>query len=439
MDMEELKIPESDLDRIVIIGGGFGGITLAKNLVKQKYQVVLVDRHNYHTFQPLLYQVATAGLEPDSIAAPLRKMLARNDNFVFKYANVQYIDPALKRVVSDLGFITYDLLVLANGSKTNYFGNEEIFKNAFPLKQVPQALDLRSQILQSFESAVEAKGEGDVLRLMNFVIVGGGPTGVEVAGALGELKKHVLPRDYPELNLDEMQIHLIEGGGRLLNGMSDHAGKRALKYLKGFDVHVQLGKRVAKYDGQTATLSDGSVLKTNTLVWAAGVTGNLIEGIPDVSIERGRIKVDRFNYVLGLNSVFAIGDVSIMHTQSYPNGHPMLAQVAIQQAKRLAYNLSRERANLDKKEFEYSDLGSMATVGRNKAVVDLNRQVKFGGLVAWLFWMFVHLVSIMGFRNKLITFGNWVFNYFTYDRGTRLIIRKFDKESRRKLSMEENL
>ena len=435
---EQVKIPESALPRVVIVGGGFGGINLSKLLVKQPFQVVLVDRNNYHTFQPLLYQVATAGLEPDSIAEPLRKLLSRHKNFVFRYGNVERIVPENKCIETSTGSIDYDFLIIANGSKTNYFGNEEIFKNAFPLKQVPQALDLRSHILQNFEKAAIAKNKSEVLRLMNFVIVGGGPTGVEVAGALGELKKHVLPRDYPELNLDEMQIHLIEGSGRLLNGMSDYAGKKALDYVKNFDVHVQLGKLVSSYDGEVVRLNDGSIITSNTLVWAAGVTGNMIEGLPDKAQRNGRLLVNRVNQVEGVDNIYAIGDIALMPTETYPNGHPMLAQVAIQQGKLLGQNLSKIVNNKATIDFEYRDLGSMATVGRNKAVVDLSKTIKFGGLIAWAFWMFIHLFSIMGFRGKLIVFINWIWNYFTYDRGTRLIIRKFDPKSRKNAELKKS-
>ncbi len=427
-----ISIPPSNLPRIVIIGGGFAGIRLVKKLRKAGFQIVMFDRHNYHTFQPLLYQVATAGLEPDSIAGPIRKLFGSMKNFYFRYATVRKINPDKKTISTSIGELDYDYLVIANGSKTNYFGNDGILKNAFPLKQVPQALDLRSQILQNFEKAVLINRENAAQSLLNFVIVGGGPTGVEVSGALGELKMHVLPKDYKELDFKRMKIILIEAQDRLLSTMSEKAGAKALKYLQRFDVEVVLGRYVKSYDGHTVTLDNGDEILSETLVWAAGVMGNVIDGLPTNVIERNRIVVNEYNQVNGFDRIFAIGDIALMKTDRHPNGLPMLAPVAIQQGIHLGKNLSRMLRNKDLKPFDYFDKGSMATVGRNRAVVDLPGRGNFGGLFAWMIWMFIHLVYITEFRNKMVVMSNWIWNYFTYDRGTRLIIRAFVKEKARK-------
>jgi NADH dehydrogenase len=423
---DRIYIPESDKPRVVIIGGGFGGIQMVKNLRRKRFQVVLIDRHNYHTFQPLLYQVATAGLEPDSIAEPLRKALENDRDFFFRMAALERIEPESRIIHTNIGYLEYDFLIIASGSVTNYFGNEEIKKNTFPLKQIPQALDLRSHILQNFEKAVLLKETDHQLQFMNFVIVGGGPTGVEIAGALGELKKSVLPKDYPELDLSKMKIILIEGKDNLLVGMDSSLGEKAIKYLKKFDVEVKLDSILKSYDGNTAILSDGSSIETQTVIWAAGVNGNIPKGLSEESVERSRLLVDEYNKVIGYHDIYAIGDIAFMKTDKNPHGHPMLAQVAMQQGKLLAKNLYRLGKGKSLTPFEYKDLGSMATIGRNKAVVQLPG-LKFGGLFAWIIWMFVHLFSIIGFRNKLVVFSNWVWNYFTYDRGIRLIIRPFIK------------
>ncbi len=427
---QSIEIPRSKNPRFVIIGGGFGGIEMAKMLKNKKAQVVLLDRHNYHTFIPLLYQVATAGLEPDSIAEPLRKIIENTKDFYFRMAKVDRINPEEKTVSTAVGDLPYDYLIIATGSKTNYFGNESIYKKAFPLKQITQALDLRSQILQNFEKAVQTKNEDVRQSLMNFVVVGGGPTGVEVSGALGELKKQVLPQDYPELDFDMMNIYLIEGLPRLLSGMSDYAGNKALEYLKRFGVTVQLEKMVKAYDGTEVVFSDDTKLKTQTLIWAAGVKGNIIDGLDEKSIERDRLIVDEYNRVEGYDDIFAVGDIASMKTAKFPKGHPMLAPVAIQQGKHLGENIVRITENKPLKPFTYLDKGYMATVGRKKAVVDLPGGLKLGGFLAWITWMFIHIFYLIGFRNKLVVFSNWVWNYFTYDRGIRLIIRPFDIEKK---------
>lgn len=423
-----LRIPDSEKPRIVIIGGGFGGLKLVKNIDNKKFQVVMLDRYNYHTFQPLLYQVATAGLEPDSIAGPLRKIMKLNKNFYFRMATVSRIEPLENMVNTNIGSIRYDHLVIASGSKTNYFGNKDFEDKSFPLKQIPHALNLRSQILQNFEEAVLQEDSEEVQSLMNFVVVGGGPTGVEVSGALGELKMHVLPKDYPELNFKKMQIYLVEGQDRLLNGMHESLGEKAFKYLQRFDVNIYVDKIVKKYDGKTVVLNDGMTIPARTLVWAAGVNGNAPSGVNVKLTESGRFPVDEYNKVVGTENIYAIGDVAQMATKEFPNGHPMLAPVAMQQGELLAKNISRLQDQGNLKPFKYIDKGTMATVGRNRAVAELRGGVKFGGLMAWLLWMFVHLFLIVEFRNKIVIFGNWIWNYFTYDRGTRLIIRPFKRK-----------
>lgn len=436
---EQINIPKSELPRIVIVGGGFGGLRFVKQIDTRKYQVVLIDRYNYHTFQPLLYQVATAGLEPDSIAGPIRKTFQSRKNFYFRMASAKHIDPIEKMVETNIGQLHYDHLVLACGSITNFFGNRDFEEKAFPLKQLPHALNLRSQILQNFEKAVLKNNETEVQRLMNYVIVGGGPTGVEVAGALGELKKHVLPKDFPELNLNKMQIYLVEGQERLLGGMSKISGDKAFDYLKRFDVNLYVGKVVKEYDGETVVLNDGMQIPTETLIWAAGVNGNALSGMDQKVTRDKRYTVDEFNKVQDFDEVYAIGDVASMISTELERGHPMLAPVAIQQGELLANNLNKGLDSQKWKAFKYLDKGTMATVGRNKAVTEILGKVKYGGFLAWLTWMFVHLVLIVEFRNKIIILGNWVWNYFTYDRGTRLIIRPFVKKKKTNMDKEEEI
>ncbi len=422
--LNSIPISASPFPRVVILGGGFAGINLIKKLNRERVQIVLFDRNNYHTFQPLLYQVATAGLEPDSIADPLRKQLEPVKNFYFRMAEVYEVDHQNKMISTEIGSLTYDYLVVATGTKTNYFGNESIMQNAFPLKQIPQALDLRSHLLQNFEAATISRDDDDINSKMTIVVVGGGPTGVEVSGAIGELKKNVLPNDYPELDFKRMRIILLEGLDRLLNGMSDKSGRKALEYLKKFEVDVRLNTMVKSYDGMEVKLDNGQTIRSSTLIWAAGVMGNFPDGFPEESVEKGRLVVDGYNKVKGTEDVFAIGDIAMMVTDEYPKGHPQVAQVAIQMGKHMANNMKRQLKGKEMVPFSYHDKGSMATIGRNKAVVDLGK-LTFGGFLAWIIWMFIHLVSLVGFRNKIIVLSNWIWNYFTYDKGTRLIIRRF--------------
>ncbi|MCC5944756.1 MAG: NAD(P)/FAD-dependent oxidoreductase [Bernardetiaceae bacterium] len=424
---QTLRIPDTSKPRVVIIGGGFAGVHIARGLAKSPVQVVMIDRYNYHTFQPLLYQVATSGLEPDSIAAPLRKMLESQSNFHFRMATVTQIDTEEQRIIASIGSLRYDYLVLANGSKTNFYGNESIRQKSFPLKQLPQALDLRHHILSSLEQAILSSSIEEQDRLMSFVVVGGGPTGVEVAGALGELKLHVLPKDYPELDLRRMRIHLVEGTDSLLNGMSAASGEEAVKYLERFSVQVWLNTLVSDYNDDVVYLNNGTTIDAHTLIWGAGVMGNLIEGLNPASIFRNnRVKIDAYGKVEGYDNIFAAGDIAALVTEEYPQGHPMVAPVAIQQGQLLAKNLKKIVEN--KQElgaFVYKDKGSMATVGRNRAVVDLTDKIHFKGVFAWFVWLFVHLMAIVGFRSKLVVLTNWIWNYLTYDRAARLIIRPF--------------
>ena len=425
---ENLGIPETKKKRIVVIGGGFAGITFARKIRKSGFQVVLLDRYNYHAFQPLLYQVATAGLEPDSIAGPLRKMIEGYPDFHFRMLKVSNIDYLTKFVTTPVGSIHYDYLVIANGAKTNFYGINGIHMNSFPLKQVPHALDLRSQIFQSLEKAIMSYNETEQQELLNFVIVGGGPTGVEVSGALAELRHHVLPKDYPTIDFHKMNVILIENNERLLATMSEHASSKALKYLQDLEVKVLLKTLTKDYDGNLVTLSTGEIIPCHTLIWAAGVKGNLIGGLPPESVLGGRLRVSNLNEVLSKNNekisdVYALGDISIMISPEFPKGHPGVAQVAIQQAKNLANNFKRSLKGKDPIPFKYIDKGSLATIGRNKAVADLPVKIKVSGFVGWVIWMTVHLYSIVGFRNKLVVLANWMWNYLNYDRGIRLIIR----------------
>lgn len=435
------QLPDIGKPRVVIIGGGFSGIQVVKNLDMNAFQVVMLDRHNYHTFQPLLYQVATAGLEPDSIAGPLRKIFDKEKNFFFRMATVESIKPDAQEVVTDIGNIYYDYLVIATGTKTNYFGNKNIEELAFPIKQIPQALNLRSHILQNFEKAVTSDDPEEIDRLTNFVIVGGGPTGVELAGALGELKKFVLPRDYPEIDFKIMKVYLVEGLDRLLPSMSEYAGRKAHKDLtEKFETVVKLKVMVEDYNGYEVKLNNGETIPTETLIWAAGVQGIVLPGLDKATVEKGRYVVDEFNRVKGYENIFAIGDVAKMSAKGYPNGHPQVAPVAIQQGTRLGKNLTRLIKGRPMWHFVYFDKGYMATVGRNSAVADLPYKIRFSGFLAWLSWMFIHLVYLIGFRQKVVTLGNWIWNYFTYDRGTRLIIRPFNYRSavsRKKSALEK--
>jgi NADH:ubiquinone reductase (H+-translocating) len=424
-----MNIPLTSYPRIVIIGGGFAGIALAKKLSKQEVQVVLLDKHNYHTFQPLLYQVSTGGLEPDSIAYPIRKILKDFPNFHFRLANVEEISTKDKKVITDIGVLKFNYLVVASGAETNYFGNSEIEKNSMAMKTIPESLNLRSLILENFEEALLTSNLHERNALMNFVIVGGGPTGVELAGALAEIKKGILPKDYPDLDTRLAQIHIIQSSDCILKGMSEKASQKAEDFLEKLGVNIWKNVRVTNYDGRTVTTNTDLTFEASTLVWAAGVKGATINGLnaEDYITKGNRLLVNQFNQVKGFDTIFAIGDIACMVNDEFPQGLPMMAQPAIQQGQQLGENMVRLIEKQPMQPFKYKDKGAMATIGRNKAVVDLPK-FKFQGVFAWYVWMFVHLFFLIGFRNRMVVFINWVYNYIRFDREARLIIRPFKKK-----------
>lgn len=416
------KNPESK--RILIIGGGFGGIEIAKHIDTNKFEVLLVDKHNYFTFQPLLYQVATGGLEPDSVAYPLRKILGRHKRVVFRLAEVLHTNVNEKILETNIGDIPFDILVIAAGSTTNFFGMRETQENALSLKSVTDALNMRSFILQNFEAALLTENIEERKRLMNFVIVGGGPTGVEISGALAELKKHVLPNDYRELDISMMEITILESGANVLDAMSPYAKQKSKQQLEEIGVKLMMNSQLVSYDGKEAKLKDGNVIPTSALIWTAGVKGNVPGGIsPDLIVRGNRIVVDDYNRIKGMSDIYAIGDIASLESGS----HPMLAPVAMQQGKNLAKNLNRKNES-EWKKFIYQDKGTMATIGRSRAVADLNF-IHLKGFFAWMAWLFIHLMLLVGFRNRVIVFFNWMWNYFSYDRAIRLIIRPYKKIS----------
>lgn len=423
-----MNIPKSNFPRIVIVGGGFAGINLVKLLKNKPVQVVLIDKRNYHTFQPLLYQVSSSGLEPDSIAYPLRKIIKSSKNIFFRLAEVITIHAITNSIETSIGELSYDYLVLATGTKTNYFGNKDVEAFSMPMKTVPQALNIRSLILQNLEKAAIADSVDERHAFLNFVIVGGGPTGVELAGAIAELKNNIVPKDYHDLNANDMHIHLLEGSDRLLPPMSFHASKKAAEFLKSLGVNVHCNTFVKNYDGKKVETNTDLELESETLIWAAGVTGNPVLGLDsDVLLERAnRYRVNAFNQVENYPHIFALGDIAYMETEAYPKGHPQVAQPAIQQGQLFAKNIMRLIANKPMKKFKYNDKGSMATIGRNKAVVDMG-SLKFSGFLAWFVWMFIHLMALVGFRNRVVVFFNWTYNYINFDKAARLIIRPFDK------------
>jgi NADH:ubiquinone reductase (H+-translocating) len=418
----KINIPETGQRRVVIIGAGFGGLELAKRIAKYDLQVVLIDRNNFHQFQPLYYQVATAGLEPSSIAFPLRKMFQSKKNIFIRVTEVQSVDYQAKKINTELGYCWYDYLVVAIGADTNYYGNQKIAQFAIPMKTVSEALYLRNSIFEDYEKALTSNNNDEQQSYTDIVIVGGGPTGVELAGALAEMKKYILPKDYHELNSRTVDIYLIQSSDVLLKGMSDKAAFAAEGFLAKLGVIIKKNTRVTDYDGEVVTMNDGTTINSKKVIWAAGIRGNTLAGLPEgVVMKDGRIMCDNFNKINGLDNVFAIGDIAYMEENAY-KGHPQVAQVAIQQAKQLALNFRNILTNDPLEPFHYRDLGSMATIGRNHAVVDLPF-IKFQGFFAWLVWLFVHLFAIIGVKNKLFIFLNWVWNYFTYDQSLRLIIK----------------
>lgn len=414
--------------KIVVIGGGFAGMSLVKGIDKNLFDILLIDKINHHQFQPLFYQVAASQIEPSSISFPLRHIFKNRQDVQIRLAQVLNIEPANNKIITTIGEFSYDYLVIAIGCKTNFFGNENISKHSLTLKSTYDAITVRNRLLQNFESFIWAE-QSEKESLLNLVIVGAGPTGVELAGAFAEIKKNVLPKDYHGIDFSKFKITLIEGSKNTLNNMSSLAKSASREYLEGMGVNILTETIVKDYDGENLVLQSGDVIKTKIVIWTAGVIGNVIEGLPDgVVIKNNRIKVNRTNRVIGSENIFAIGDIAYMETPKYPKGHPQVANVAINQAKNLAKNLRRATLQKEPIVYEYKDLGSMATIGRNKAVVDLPF-IKFKGYPAWLVWMFLHLMLILSVRNKLIIFINWAWAYFTKGTSLGLLLKNTNTDS----------
>jgi NADH dehydrogenase len=417
---EDLEFPT-----VIVVGGGFAGLELIKGLEGRRYKVLLLDKHNHHCFQPLLYQVATASLSADSIAHPFRRTVAPMPNVAFRMADVTAVDPARKVVITDHGEFPYDILALATGSETNFFGMKDLEREAMQLKSIGQALDIRSDFLQDFEAALYQQDESAQKRQLNFTIVGGGPTGVELAGALAEIRHTILKQEYRELDSERMRIVLIDSNERVLKNFSEKSSADAQRYLSDMGVEVMLGGRVIAYDGETITFKDGSTMDSSTVIWAAGVKGSIVPGLEAaVDAKANRYAVDRFNQLKGIADVYALGDVAFMQEGKWEFGHPQVAPAAIQQAEMLARNLVRKTEGKPMKQFTYTDKGSMATIGRFKAVLDVG-SFHLGGAMAWFGWMFVHLMALVGFRNRLKVLMGWAWKYMSWKNTIRLIIRPY--------------
>lgn len=418
------RIADLGKPRIIVVGGGFGGMEVVRGLKGLNAQVVLFDKYNHHTFQPLLYQVATSALETSSIVYPFRKKFSGQKDFFFRLAEVTEIDPAENTIHTSIGSVKYDILVLATGATTNYFGNKEFEKYGLPMKTIEDAIALRNRIIRNSELALLTDDVVEMNRCIDYVIVGGGPTGVEIAGALAELKKHVFPNDYRELDFKEMDIHLVEAGPRLLSGMSEKSADRTLSYLQKLGVNVHLNCMITAYDGLTATFDKMDPIPTRSLIWAAGVKGNPVQGLDATAYgSGGRILVNEYNQVKAHENIYVIGDLAMMASEEFPKGHPMLAPTAISQASLLAKNIKRRLAGKPLKAYHYVNKGSMATIGRNLAVAEI-KSAHFKGRLAWLIWIFVHLMSLVSFRNRVVTFFSWMVSYFSYDKSNRYIIGK---------------
>lgn len=418
-----INIPRTSKKRVVIVGCGFAGLALAKKLRKSGYQIVILDKHNYHQFPPLFYQVASAGLEESSILFPLRKIFQHYKDFHLRKVEVKSVNAAGNTLTTSSGEIEYDYLVLAHGATNAYFGSEQMQKYSRGMKTIAEVLDLRNSLLMNFENALTAQTVEEREMLMSIVIIGGGPSGVEIAGALSEMNKYVLSKDYPEFKEIRAKIYLIEAFDRVLSSMSQKSSDKARSFLEKMGVQVLTNTRATGCDEKTVFIDSVKSISTGMIIWTAGIAGNSTAGLnPECFTRNGRIRVNSYNKVTGYDNVFAIGDISLQTEEKYPTGHPQVAQVAIQQAQLLAENLVRMKSNKPLKEFKYKDLGTMATVGRHLAVVELP-SLRFQGVFAWFIWMFIHLMSIIGVKNKLMIFMNWAWKYFTYDQSTRLILR----------------
>ena len=427
-----MNIPDVKLPRVVVIGAGFAGLKLSRNIDTNFYQLVLVDKNNFHTFQPLLYQVASAGLEPDSIAYPIRKILGRKKNTFFRLADVQKIQSDKKIVNTDIGDLKYDYLVVASGADNNFFGNKTVEANSLPMKSLLDALNMRSKILGNFEKALNANDLELRKELMNFVIVGAGPTGVELAGAIAELRNKILPKDFPDLDFSKMNIHLIEASSRVLSSMSLTSSEKAFYYLKRLNVNVYTETFVENFTNNIVSTSGGKEFKCDTFIWAAGVSATFPDGIDTskLGIHNRIIVNDKLE--LG-EDMYVLGDTALVKSDKYPDGLPMLGSVAMQQGAYLAKQFNRKAKNKSWNKFSYNDKGTMATIGRNLAVVEAGK-FKFQGFFAWFVWMFVHLMLLVGFRNRVVVFVNWTWNYFRYNNGLRLIVRPYKKKRTKEFS-----
>jgi NADH:ubiquinone reductase (H+-translocating) len=413
--------------KVIVAGAGFAGIQVVKNLDEKLFDILLIDRLNYHQFTPLFYQVASSQIEPANISFPLRFIFRNKKNVQIRMAEILSVDRTKKQIITSIGNFDYDYLVISIGSKPNFFGNTEIEKHALTLKTTYDAITIRNQILYTFEKVISATAE-EKEKLLNLVIVGAGPTGVELAGAFAEIKKNVLPKDYRGIDFTKFNVILVEGTKTMLNAMSDNAKAASMNYLEKMGVTIITEALLTTYNGEMAVLNNGTEIKTRTVIWTAGVTCHKMEGIPETAFTRGnRMKVDRFNKVNDCENIFAIGDNALMETPKYPNGHPQVANVAINQAKRLAKNLKAIELNRILTAFEYKDLGTMATIGNNKAVADFPF-IKLKGYIAWLIWMFLHLMLILSVKNKLIIFINWAWKYITKNTSLRVILSTCEKQ-----------
>lgn len=409
--------------RIVIIGGGFGGLKVARKLNNKLFQIVLLDRNNYHLFQPLLYQVATSGIEPSAISFPFRKIFKNKDDFHIRICTAQKIIPDKNQLETSIGYITYDYLVIATGCDTNYFGNKNLSLETMSLKTTSEALFNRNQILESLENALNSPDENDKKRLLTFAIAGGGATGIEMAGALAEMRKFVLPRDYPDLDINQMRIILIDAGSRLLPAFSQQSSVDVEKHLKAFNVEIWLNHQISNYENDILTFTNNTELITHNVFWVAGVKANSLSGFKEESYSKNnRLIVNEYNQMEGYSSVFAIGDTAMITSVNYPNGYPQVVQPAIQQGETLVRNLEKLQKGEKLQPFKYNNKGTMATIGRNTAIVEI-KKIRFSGFVAWVIWLFIHLMSIVGVKNRLFIFTDWMWSYFTYDQSLRLLIK----------------